>query len=247
MNIDFTLINYFVHAGLVIKCVMGILILASIFSWAYILQRSFYLKGMSRSTEKFEEAFWSGEDLTKLYSKESARKGSLDGMNAIFYAGFKEYARFRHLQNLSNRIANTKRAMNAAQMRVNTNLENRLPFLAMVGSTSPYIGLFGTVWGIMQAFRALANVDQATIAMVAPGIAEALIATALGLFAAIPAVIAYNRFITDIGNLTNRFEAFKEEFINALIRQSQPSQPSQHIAEPAAMHSDQTLSFDIVE
>lgn len=226
MNYDASLINYFLHASLVVKCVMLILIAASIFSWAYILQRSFYLKGINKSAGKFEQAFWSGEELSQLYAESNAQKGSIEGLEAIFHAGFKEFTRFRKHAGatIENIMENTKRAMRVAQMREQDKLEIHLPFLAIVGSTSPYVGLFGTVWGIMQAFRALANVQQATISMVAPGIAEALIATALGLFAAIPAVIAYNRFITDIGRLMNRFDAFEEEFTNLLIRQS--SQPT---------------------
>lgn len=223
MNVDATLINYFLQAGLVVKCVMILLLCASIVSWAFILQRSVYLKTMRSATNKFEDAFWSGEDISRLYSAESNRKANLDGIDAIFYAGYKEYTRLRKQAGFSAHLIvdNCKRAMRATQMRVQSELETRLPFLAIVGSTSPYIGLFGTVWGIMQAFRSLANVNQATIAMVAPGIAEALIATALGLFAAIPAVIAYNRFITDIGRLITRYDAFQEEFTNILIRQSQ--------------------------
>lgn len=223
MNYDASLLNYFLHASLIVKCVMLILVTASIFSWTYILQRNFYLRDIRKSASQFEHSFWSGEDLTMLYTR---HKGDVEGMEAIFQAGYKEFNRFRKQPGADEAlvIENTKRAMRVAQMREQDKLENHLPFLAIVGSTSPYIGLFGTVWGIMQAFRALANVQQATIAMVAPGIAEALIATALGLFAAIPAVIAYNRFITDIGRLVTRFDAFQEEFINILIRQfaSQP-------------------------
>lgn len=228
MNYDASLLSYFIHAGIVVKCVMLILIAASIFSWAYILQRSFYLKDLNKSAGKFEQAFWSGEDLAKLYAESSRQKDALDGLEAIFHAGFKEFVRFRKQPgaNMEDVMANTKRAMTVAQMREQDKLELRLPFLAIVGSTSPYVGLFGTVWGIMQAFRALANVQQATISMVAPGIAEALIATALGLFAAIPAVIAYNRFITYIGQLMNRYNAFEKEFTNILIRQSQTAQTS---------------------
>lgn len=224
MNFDSTILSYFMHASLVVKCVMIILIVASVFSWTYILQRLFYLNDVKREASQFENAFWSGEELATLYGNKST--SALNGMEAIFHAGFKEFLRFRKQAGASmNQIMeNTKRAMRVAQMREQDRLEAHLPFLAIVGSTSPYIGLFGTVWGIMTAFRALANVQQATIAMVAPGIAEALIATALGLFAAIPAVIAYNRFITDIGRLTNRFDAFQEEFTNLLIRQTQPTQ-----------------------
>ncbi len=223
MNFDAGFIGYFLHASLIVKCVMIILASASIFSWTYILQRSFYLKGVDQSAGKFENAFWSGEDLSRLYNDTHLDQ---DGVQAVFQAGYKEFSRFRKQPgaSLDLVVANTKRAMQAAQMRVQDQLEERLQFLAIVGSTSPYVGLFGTVWGIMTAFQALANVQQATIAMVAPGIAEALVATALGLFAAIPAVIAYNRFANHIGILINRFTAFQEEFMNILIRQSQSSQ-----------------------
>lgn len=222
MNYDASLINYFLQAGIVVKGVMILLVCASVFSWTYILQRLFYLQDIDKSAGKFEQSFWSGEDLARLYTASSNRKSPLEGMEAIFQAGFKEFVRFRKQPSASMEdvMENTKRAMRVAQMREQDKLETHLPFLAIVGSTSPYVGLFGTVWGIMQAFRALANVQQATISMVAPGIAEALIATALGLFAAIPAVIAYNRFITSIGRLMNRFDAFQEEFTNILTRQS---------------------------
>lgn len=224
MNYDISLLNYFLHAGLVVKCVMLILLGASIYSWAYIMQRSFYLRQIRQGAKRFEQAFWSGEDLNTLYGQHSLKEGS-QGLEAIFRAGFKEFQRFRKQAGatLEDIIENTKRAMHIAQMREQDKLETHLPFLAIVGSISPYVGLFGTVWGIMQALTALANVQQASIAMVAPGMAEALIATALGLFAAIPAVIAYNRFLNDIGRLMNCFDAFEEEFINILIRQTQPS------------------------
>lgn len=223
MSYDTTLLSYFIHASLVVKCVMLILAGASVFSWTYILQRGFYISDINKAAGQFERSFWTGEDLSKLYAEGARNKQSLEGMEAIFHAGFKEFVRFRKQPGASveDVMENTKRAMRVAQMREQDKLETRLPFLAIVGSTSPYVGLFGTVWGIMQAFRALANVQQATISMVAPGIAEALIATALGLFAAIPAVIAYNRFVTSIGRISNRFDAFQEEFTNILVRQSQ--------------------------
>ena len=233
MTYDATLLTYFLQAGLVVKCVMVLLVGASIFSWAYILQRGFYLTDLNKAITKFETTFWSGEDLAKLYAEGTKRKGAIEGMEAIFHAGFKEFLRFRRQSGiaLDTIIENTKRAMRVAQMREQDKLEQRLSFLAIVGSTSPYVGLFGTVWGIMQAFRALANVQQETIAMVAPGIAEALIATALGLFAAIPAVIAYNRFITSVNRLLNRYDAFQEELTNIFIRQSQTHLPSREVAE----------------
>lgn len=221
MNYDAGLLSYFLHASLVVKSVMLILAGASVFSWSYILQRFFFFRETSESATHFERAFWSGENLADLYAAGDKRKQELLGMEAIFHAGFKEFSRFSAHANATTEqvMDNTKRAMRVAQMREQESLEMYLPFLAMVGSTSPYVGLFGTVWGIMTAFSALANVQQATISMVAPGIAEALIATALGLFAAIPAVIAYNRFLNDIGRLITRFESFEEEFTNILIRQ----------------------------
>lgn len=222
MNFDTSLLDYFFNASLVVKCVMIILLSASVFSWAAILQRTFYLKDVNKATGKFEHAFWSGEEISKIYAGGERRRESIEGLETVFHAGYKEFQRVRKQTGITPDLLvdNTKRAMRAAQMREQDKLEAHLPFLAIVGSTSPYIGLFGTVWGIMTAFRALATVQQATIAMVAPGIAEALIATALGLFAAIPAVIAYNRFLTDIGRLMNRFDAFAEEFVNILIRQA---------------------------
>lgn len=228
MNYDASLLSYFIHASIIVKAVMLILVGASIFSWTYILQRGTYLRNIRKSATRFEKAFWSGEDLTQLYADGGKNRGGSSGLEAIFYAGFKEFQRFRKQTNASMELImeNTRRAMQVAQMREQDKLELHLPFLAIVGSTSPYVGLFGTVWGIMTAFQALATVQQATISMVAPGIAEALVATALGLFAAIPAVIAYNRFITDIGRLMNRFDAFEEEFTNILIRQSQPVHPA---------------------
>jgi biopolymer transport protein TolQ len=230
VNYDASLLGYFIHASLVVKVVMMVLLGASIFSWASIFQRAAILKQINKTTHLFEQAFWSGEDLSELYNDRAKQRTSLTGLEAVFYAGFKEFQRFRKQAGapIENVIENTKRAMRVAQMREQDKLELQLPFLAIVGSTSPYIGLFGTVWGIMQSFRALSGVQQATISMVAPGIAEALIATALGLFAAIPAVIAYNRFVTEIGRLMIRFTTFEEELTNILIRQAQQasSQPT---------------------
>lgn len=222
MNVDTSLLGYFMHAGWVVKLVMMILLTASVFSWTYIFQRAAYLKSLNTSTARFEQAFWSGEDLSRLYA-EGDQAASRDGLPAVFNAGFKEFTRFRKLQGASRNdiMENTQRAMKVAQMREQDRLETHLPFLATVASISPYVGLFGTVWGIMESFHALANVQQATIAMVAPGISEALIATALGLFAAIPAGIAYSRLITEIGRLMTRFDAFEEEFMNILVRQTQ--------------------------
>lgn len=218
---DSSLLMYFMHAGLVVKLVMILLLGASILSWTYILQRGFYLKDVLKETNRFEEVFWSGGDLSVLYGENAKRRRNVFGTEALFQAGFKEFLRLHKQLGVSAEaiLESVKRAMRVAQMNEQEQLELRLPTLATVGSISPYVGLFGTVWGIMMSFRALANVQQATIAMVAPGIAEALIATALGLFAAIPAVVAYNRYASEINRLLNRFDAFQDEFTNILFRQ----------------------------
>jgi len=223
VSIDSSLWSYFINAGLVVKLVLLLLILASIVSWTFILQRAFYLKEVRVASEQFESLFWSGGDLSEFYAQSIKNKTQLKGMEAIFLAGFKEFLRLHKQANLNAKIImeSAKRAMRVAQMREQEKLEIHLPMLATVGSTSPYIGLFGTVWGIMLSFKALAGVQQATVSMVAPGIAEALIATAMGLFAAIPAVVAYNRYATDIGRLLNRFDAFQDEFANILLRQAE--------------------------
>ncbi len=222
MIVDSTFLTYFLNAGIVVKFVMILLILASVLSWTYILQRWFYIKEIRGLATRFENAFWSGGDLSKLYADSKRRKGEIQGMEEIFQAGFKEFLRLQNKIGVTGEsvIESVKRAMRGAQMREQDKLETHLSVLATVGSISPYVGLFGTVWGIMVAFRGLANVQQATISMVAPGIAEALIATAMGLFAAIPAVIAYNRFMTEINRLLNRFDVFQDEFENILFRQS---------------------------
>ncbi|SRR5579883_403204 len=232
MNVDTTLLNYFLNAGIVVKLVMLLLITASVFSWTYILQRFFYLKDIREAASQFENNFWSGGELAKLYADTMDQKNGLQGIEAIFHAGFKEFMRLQNKIGVTAEavIESVKRAMRGAQMREQDKLETHLPFLATVGSISPYVGLFGTVWGIMIAFRGLAHVQQATISMVAPGIAEALIATAMGLFAAIPAVIAYNRFTTDITRLLNRFDVFQDEFENILFRQSK-----QNVMQPSEM------------
>jgi biopolymer transport protein TolQ len=223
LNIDSSFLSYFLHAGMVVKLVLLLLVGASITSWTYILQRGFYLKDIRQSTAEFEESFWSGGDLSKLYADTTRDKTDQEGLQAVFQAGFKEFLRLRKQSGMTAEgiMESAKRAMRVAQMREQDKLESHLPLLATVGSISPYVGLFGTVWGIMLSFRALANVQQATISMVAPGIAEALIATAMGLFAAIPAVIAYNRYSNDINRVLNRFDSFQDEFSNILYRQAQ--------------------------
>ncbi len=223
MSIDSSLWTYFINASFLVKLVMALLMGASLLSWTYILQRTKYLKNVRHTTTAFEDAFWAGGDLSKLYSDSMKRRSDLNGMEAIFNAGFKEYLRLHKQPGMTADavLASARRAMNVAEMREQDKLEIHLPTLATIGSTSPFVGIFGTVCGIMLTFRTLAHVQQATISMVAPGIAEALIATAMGLFAAIPAVVAYNRFTTDINRLLNRFDVFQEEFSNILFRQVQ--------------------------
>lgn len=225
VNIDSSFLTYFLNAGIVVKLVLLLLVGASILSWTFILQRGFFIKDVHDASIKFENEFWVGGDLSKIYAESLKRKNELHGTESIFFAGFKEFLRLHKEIGIRPEalMESARRAMRVAVVREQDKLEMHLPTLATVGSTSPYVGLFGTVWGIMLSFRALANVQQATIAMVAPGIAEALIATAMGLFAAIPAVVAYNRYITSINRLLNRFDAFQEEFANLLFRQAQVS------------------------
>jgi biopolymer transport protein TolQ len=225
VNIDSSLWTYFMSSGLVVKLVLLLLVCASIVSWTYIMQRGLFLRETRTATAEFEKTFWSGGDLSELYTSSLRQKSGAQGIEAIFQTGFKEFLRLHKQPGVApvSVMEGAQRAMRVAQMREQDKLEIHLPMLATVGSTSPYVGLFGTVWGIMLSFQALANVQQATISMVAPGIAEALIATAMGLFAAIPAVIAYNRYATEIGRLLNRFDAFQDEFANILFRQAQHS------------------------
>ena len=191
-------------------------------SWAIIFQRKKAISYALNGAKRFEQKFWSGIDLSKLYNEVSARPGGALGVEALFVAGFKEFARHKKnsLQSASIVMEGTHRSMRVALSREVEKLESSLSFLATVGSISPYIGLFGTVWGIMNAFIALGEVKQATLQMVAPGIAEALIATAMGLFAAIPAVIAYNRFANKVEKLEGNYINFMEEFANILHRQA---------------------------
>jgi biopolymer transport protein TolQ len=215
--------SFVVNAGPIVKLVMLLLIGASIVSWSFIFQRSSYLKQARQAVNRFEDQFWSGSDLNKLYDGLAKRNAELHGMENIFHAGFREYTRLNQRPGVSQEalMDGTERAMRVAKAREMDKLEQHLSFLATVGSTSPYVGLFGTVWGIMTSFQGLiGTAQQATIAMVAPGISEALIATAMGLFAAIPAVIAYNRFNNQVERLTNTYETFQEEFTNVLYRQA---------------------------
>ena len=211
------------EASLLVQLVMLILFLASVISWVMIIQRASYQRRVKSALDDFEDQFWSGIDLTQLYRKgnELASQGKVEGVEMIFRAGYKEFSRLRQQENVDDDtiMEGVQRAMRVALAREQEKLDANLPFLASVASVSPYIGLFGTVWGIMNSFRGLANATQATLATVAPGISEALIATAMGLFAAIPAVLAYNRFSARAETLANSYETFAEEFISILQRQ----------------------------
>ena len=208
------------NASLLVQLVMLSLVLASVVSWVIIFQRGRVFRLAKSASVAFEDRFWSGMDLNQLYREASATPNQNSGMEQIFRAGFKEFTRIRQQQGIDRDalMEGTQRAMKVVMSRELEKLEMHLPFLATVGSTSPYIGLFGTVWGIMNSFRGLAQVQQATIATVAPGISEALIATAMGLFAAIPAVIAYNRFSARTDYLANSYQTFAEEFFSILHR-----------------------------
>ncbi|MCL1479228.1 protein TolQ [Marinobacter sp. M3C] len=207
------------NAGVLVQLVMLLLLLASVASWALILQRVQVFRKAQQSRLAFEERFWSGMDLGQLYREVAAEPTPFSGMESIFRAGFREFSRLRQQSQDAGAVMDgAQRAMRVAFSREQERLEASLPFLATVGSTSPYVGLFGTVWGIMNSFRGLAQVQQATLATVAPGISEALIATAMGLFAAIPAVIAYNRFAARSDALLKNYETFAEEFSSILHR-----------------------------
>ncbi|MGH8643928.1 MAG: protein TolQ [Gammaproteobacteria bacterium] len=222
MQVDLGLANLVLGASLLVKFVMLVLLLASLVSWVLIFSKRSLLKQAQKAAQAFEDRFWSSEDLTTLYTRIVDRGQQPDGMESIFEAGFKEFARLSKRSGIDPRaiLEGAQRSMRVALNREVEDLESNLPFLATVGSVSPYIGLFGTVWGIMNSFQALGNVHQATLAMVAPGISEALIATAMGLFAAIPAVIAYNRYASDVDRLYNRYDTFVEEFSSILQRQA---------------------------
>lgn len=209
-----------VNASFVVQLVMLILLLASVISWVMIFQRHFILRQAKQKLRQFEDRFWSGVDLSQLFRDVNNAPDSDSGAENIFRAGLKEYSRLSQQANVDPEAVmdGVQRSMRVALAREEEKLELHLPFLATVGSTSPYIGLFGTVWGIMNSFRGLANVHQATLASVAPGISEALIATAIGLFAAIPAVIAYNRFSAKTEAMMNSYETFADEFSSVLHR-----------------------------
>lgn len=220
MAANMSIWSLIINASFVVQLVMLVLLVASVASWTMILQRQKVVSYAQRAINEFEERFWSGMDLGKLYRQVNSTSDPDSGLETIFKAGFKEFTRLREQINADPDavMEGTQRAMRVVLSREEDKLDHNLPFLATVGSTSPYVGLFGTVWGIMHSFLGLASVHQATLAVVAPGIAEALIATAIGLFAAIPAVIAYNRFSSRVDRLMKTYENFTDEFSSILHR-----------------------------
>ena len=223
MNVsqDLSILRLILDASAVVQAIMALLACVSFMSWYYIFRKWFAVNKAREQTEDFERDFWSGGDLETFFEETASPRHESGSMERIFEAGFREFKKLRRQTNLEPKdiIDGARRAMRAACQREVDRLDSSLAFLASAGSVSPYVGLFGTVWGIMHAFRGLSNVGQATLSAVAPGIAEALVATAIGLFAAIPAVVAYNRFSHEIDRLAARFESFMEEFSNILQRQ----------------------------
>ncbi|MGD0959886.1 MAG: protein TolQ [Methylomonas sp.] len=222
MNTDLSILHLVQEASVVVQIVMFILLSASVASWTFIFNKRKELKQAIGITDDFEDEFWSGVGLTELYKKLSSDRFEPEGIEKIFLAGYREFARMRQKGDVEPlvQVESAQRAMRIELARELDRLDETLPFLATVGSTSPYIGLFGTVWGIMNSFRALGEIKNATLSNVAPGMSEALIATAIGLFAAIPAVIAYNRFSTRLDRLAGRYELFIDEFVVLLQRQA---------------------------
>lgn len=222
---ELSLVDLVMDAGVTVKLVMALLMAASVASWYMIFQRFFYFRSAGAEMLDFEEHFWSGVDLAQLYREGNERVADgelIIGVEGVFRAGFKEFSRLAQQADMDAEamLEGARRAMRVAMLREEERLEQHLPFLATVGSTSPYVGLFGTVWGIMNSFRGLANTSQATLATVAPGISEALVATAMGLFAAIPAVMAYNRFASKVDVYGKRYDTFVDEFSSILGRQA---------------------------
>ncbi len=223
MNNDLSILHLISEASLLVQLVMLLLLVASVFSWTFIFAKRKAVQHALQITDQFEQDFWTGGDLSQLYQQITATsERQPEGIEKIFVAGYKEFSRMHKVEGVqvNEKIENAQRAMRIELTRELERLDESLPFLATVGSTSPYVGLFGTVWGIMNSFRSLSSAKQATLAQVAPGIAEALVATAMGLFAAIPAVVAYNRFSTSIDRLSGRYELFIEEFTLLLQRQA---------------------------
>ena len=220
MNNDMSIVSLVLHASLVVQIVMAILLALSVTSWAAIIRKLGAIKRIRKLNDEFERVFWSGTSLNELFSAASQNARLSGPMERIFARGMREYQKLRErrITDAGTLLDGARRAMRASFQREMDVAESQLAFLASVGSVSPYVGLFGTVWGIMHAFTGLANLQQVTLASVAPGIAEALVATAIGLFAAIPAVVAYNRFARDIDRVAIRLETFIEEFSNILQR-----------------------------
>lgn len=238
MSDDLSVWQLILHASLTVQAVMLVLFVASVASWFMIIQRMFYFRAAQRAMLIFEQQFWSGMDLSQLFRQGSANaqaQSGFVGMESIFRAGFKEFSRLRQQAGVDADavMEGAQRAMRVAASREEEKMEKHLPFLATVGSTSPYVGLFGTVWGIMGSFQGLAHMHQATLATVAPGISEALIATAMGLFAAIPAVVGYNRFSAKVDNMVNKYEMFSDEFYSILHRQAHSAAASRPTPAPA--------------
>jgi len=221
---ELSVIELLLEASLVVQLVILLLAAASVLSWAIIFRKRSIINRARQEADRFESWFWSGVDLGKLYKSIEGKGGLRAGMENIFRTGFGEFSRLRGQEDMTSGqlMDGVRRAMHVEQLKEVDRLEESLATLATIGSTSPYVGLFGTVWGILNAFHGLGNVQQATLAMVAPAIAEALIATAMGLFAAIPAVIAYNRFADRVGRLELRYDTFTEEFTAVLQRHSRP-------------------------
>ena len=216
------ILSMMLHASLPVQLVLLLLVLASVTSWTMIFRKWFVFKLAEREADRFEQKFWSGGNVGQMYTELSRDEAKQTGMASVFVEGFREYKRLTSQSNIEpmDILEGVQRAMRVALSREINYLETHLSFLATVGSTSPYVGLFGTVWGIMNSFRSLGSISQPTIAHVAPGIAEALVATAIGLFAAIPAVIAYNRYANNVERLVARYEIFMEEFASILQRQA---------------------------
>ena len=220
MNQDLNILHLVLNASIVVQAVMLLLVLISVSSWAAIFRKLFALKKVKNQNEEFERNFWSGSSLNDLFSAASRNAATSGPMERIFASGMREFQKLRErrITDVGALMDGARRAMRASFQREMDVVETNLSFLATVGSVSPYVGLFGTVWGIMHAFTGLASLQQVTLATVAPGIAEALVATAIGLFSAIPAVVAYNRFARDIDRIANQQETFIEEFSNILQR-----------------------------
>jgi biopolymer transport protein TolQ len=213
-----TVFGYFLQAGLVVKTVMLLLLIASVVSWTLILQRAWFFKRLQQQYQSFAARFWECTDLSRLFTDIDSRLNERQGLALIFHSGFKEFLRVRKLGEVA--LEPIQRGMLISHAKEAAKLQQHLTFFASVGSIAPYIGLFGTVWGIMTSFQALGHAQQATIAMVAPGISEALVATALGLFTAIPAVIAYNRYTAQANSILDKYDIFQEEFIALIAQQT---------------------------